>query len=201
MDRLLQYVSTHPNNGIRYYASNMTLQLMSDASYLSQPKARSVCGGFSYFGLPTAINGPISCGSWMIDCVCASVAEAEMAGGFQMAQSATNHRRIASDLGYPQPPTLLRMDNTVALGIASGEMNAKRSKSMDMRFFWLVDRVKQGQFIVDHIPGIWNIADHFTKPLPKTKFYQFCAFIIVNTDNELQQLKQKSATITFSKRM
>jgi hypothetical protein len=72
---------------------------------------------------------------------------------------------------------------------------------MDMRFFWLVDRVKQGQFIVDHIPGIWNIADHFTKPLPKTKFYQFCAFIIVNTDNELQQLKQKSATITFSKRM
>jgi hypothetical protein len=25
MDRLLQYVSTHPNNGIRYYASNMIL--------------------------------------------------------------------------------------------------------------------------------------------------------------------------------
>jgi hypothetical protein len=201
MDRLLQYVSTHPNNGIRYYASNMILQLMSDASYLSRPKARSVCGGFGYFGLPTAINGPISCGSWMIDCVCASVAEAEIAGGFQIAQIATNHRRIASDLGYPQPPTLLRMDNTVALGIASGQMNAKRSKSMDMRFFWLVDRVEQGHFIVDHIPGIWNIADHFTKPLPKTKFYQFCAFIIVNTDNELQQLKQKSATITFSKRM
>ncbi len=80
-------------------------------------------------------------------------------------------------------------------------MNAKRSKSMDMRFFWLVDKVEQGQFTVDHIPGIWNIADHFTKPLPKIKFYQFCAFIIVNTDNELQQLKQKSATITFSERM
>ena len=137
----------------------------------------------------------------MIDCVCASVAEAEIAGGFQIAQSATNHRRIVSDLGYPQPATLLRMDNTVALGIASGQMNAKRSKSMDMRFFWLVDRVEQGQFIVDHIPGIWNIADHFTKPLPKTKFCQFCAFIIVNTDNEPQQPKQKSETITFSKRM
>ena len=80
-------------------------------------------------------------------------------------------------------------------------MNAKRSKSMDMRFFWLVDRVEQGQFIVDHIPGIWNIADHFTKPLPKTKFCQFCAFIIVNMDNEPQQPKQKSETITLSKRM
>jgi hypothetical protein len=45
------------------------------------------------------------------------------------------------------------MDNTVALGLAQGSLNAKRSKSMDMRFFWLVDRVKQKQFIVDHIPG------------------------------------------------
>jgi hypothetical protein len=172
MERLiLQYVYSHQNNGIRYYASNMVLQLMSDASYLSRPKARSVCGSFSYFGLPTTINGPISCGSWMIDCVCASVAEAETAGGFQAAQTASHHRRIASDLGYPQRATALRMDNTVAIGIASGTMNAKRSKSMDMRFFWLVDRVEQGQFVVSHVPGIWNIADHFTKPLPKAKFY------------------------------
>jgi hypothetical protein len=72
------------------------------------------------------------------------------------------------------------MDNTVALGIASGKMNAKRSKSMDMRFFWLVDRVKQQHFVVSHIPGIWNIADHFTKPLPKQKFYQFLRFLVVN---------------------
>ncbi len=76
MERLLRYVSSHSNNGICYYASSMTLQLMSDASYLSRPKARSVCGHFSYLGDTTAINGPISCGSWMIDCVCASVAEA-----------------------------------------------------------------------------------------------------------------------------
>jgi hypothetical protein len=111
-ERLLQYVYSHQNNGIRYYASNMVLQVMSDASYLSRPKARSVCGSFSYFGLPTTINGPISCGSWMIDCVCASVAEAETAGGFQAAQTAFHHRRIASDLAYPQRATALRMDNT-----------------------------------------------------------------------------------------
>ena len=150
MHRLLQYVSTHHNNGIRYYASLMILQLMSDASYLCRPKARSVCGGFSYLGPSNAINGPISCGSWMIDCVCASVAEAEIAGGFPIAQAATHHRRILSDRGYPQPPTLLRMDNTVELGLASGQMNAKRSKSMDMRFFWLVDRVASNN-------SMWNM--------------------------------------------
>ncbi len=184
MERLLQYVSTHQNNGIRYYASNMILQLMSDASYL--------CSSTSYLGSPDAINGPISCGSRMISCVCASVLEAELAGGFQAAQTATHHRRILSDLGYPQPATMLRMNNTIAL--------VKRSKSMDMRFFWLVDRVEQQQFVVSHIAGIWNIADHFKKPLPKNKFDQFFHFLVVNMDNEPKTTKQKTVTVTVSKR-
>jgi hypothetical protein len=35
MERVLQYLSTHKNYGVRYYASNMQLQGQSDASYLS----------------------------------------------------------------------------------------------------------------------------------------------------------------------
>ena len=199
MDRLLQYVSTHRNIGIRYYASNMILNMLSDASYLSRPRARSVLGFYGYLGLPNGINGPIACGSLVIKCVVASVAEAELAGGFKAAQIAVMHRRTLHDLGYPQPPTLLRMDNSVAIGLATNAINAKRSKTMDMRFFWLIDRVKQGQFIVGHIPGIWNPADHFTKALPKAKFYQFLIFIAINMDNEAKSARTKSKTITFPK--
>ena len=91
------------------------------------------------------------------------------------------------------------MDNTVAIGLAQASLNAKRSKSMDMRFFWLVDRVAQKQFTVDHIPGEWNIADHFTKPLPKGKFYQFFPFLAVNMDNEPEPFRLQSKTITITK--
>ncbi len=100
---------------------------------------------------------------------------------------------------YPQPHTLLRIDNTVAIGLARGSINAKRSKSMAMRFFWLADRVKQNHFIVDHIPGIWNVADHFTKPLPKGKFYHFFQYLAVNMDNEPQPNRLKSVTVTIYK--
>jgi hypothetical protein len=93
------------------------------------------------------------------------------------------------------------MDNTVALGIASGTMNAKRSKSMDMRFFWIIDRVEQGQFIVSNVPGIWNIADHFTTALPKGKFDQFNKYLIVNTDNKPKKDQLKTSTVTFPKEM
>ncbi len=38
MFRLLGHASRHRNIGVRYYASNMLLQLLSDASYLCRPK-------------------------------------------------------------------------------------------------------------------------------------------------------------------
>jgi hypothetical protein len=34
---------------------------------------------------------------------------------------------------------------------------------MDMRFYWIKDRVKQGQFNVYWGPGYQNLADYFTK--------------------------------------
>jgi hypothetical protein len=57
---------------------------MSDASYLCCPRAASVVGLLAYLGAANAINGPISYNSKMISCVVASVAEAELAGGFQV---------------------------------------------------------------------------------------------------------------------
>jgi hypothetical protein len=196
LDRLLAYASTHRNNGIRYYASNMRYNTMSDASYLCRPRARSVYGHFSYLGEDDSINGPISCASKMISCVVASVAEAELGGGFQAAQLAVQHRNTLHDLGYPQPPTTLRMDNTVALSIAKGKVDGKRSKSMDMRFFWIVDRVRRQQFNCYHIPGEWNIADFFTKPLPRTKFYQFYYYLAINMDTADDGSASEIATAT-----
>jgi hypothetical protein len=61
-----------------------------------------------------------------------------------------------------------------------------------------VDRIKQQQFKAVHIPGMWNIADHFTKPLPKHKFYQFPEFIAI--DNKTTAIKLQVKTVTFPKR-
>ena len=48
--QLLDYVATHPNARIRYVASDMILNLHSDASYLSEPKAKSRAGGHFWIG-------------------------------------------------------------------------------------------------------------------------------------------------------
>ncbi len=198
-ERLPQYVSSHQNIGSRFYASTMQLQVQSDASYLCRTKARSVLGGYHYLGFPDRTNGPIFCTSKIISCVFSSVAEAELGAAFQNAQKAAEFRNTLAELGYPQPATTIMIDNTVAEGLAADTINAKRSKSMDMRFFWLRDRIKKGQFNVKHLSGKWNIADFFTKSLPKLKFYQFFPYIAINRDELPTIRRRKPTTITMTK--
>jgi hypothetical protein len=43
----------------------------------------------------------------------------------------------------------------------------KHTRAMDMRFYWVKDRVKQGQCHVYWHPGYQNLEDYFTKhPFP-----------------------------------
>jgi hypothetical protein len=195
MERLLQYVSCHQNQGIRFHASNMQLQIQSDASYLCRTKARSVLGGLHYLGTTTLINGPFFCTSKTISCVVSSAAEAELGAAFQNAQKGAQFRNTLTELGYPQHPTTILVDNTVAEGLATDTINAKRSKSMDVRFFWLRDRIQKAQFFIRHLPGRWNISDFFTKPLPKEKFEQFAPFIIVTVDPLVKKSQQRTVVM------
>lgn len=53
-----------------------------------------------------------------------------------------------------------------------------RSRSIDMRFFWLRGRVEQGQFKVMWHGREQNIADYFTKDLSTKEFTSMRAFIV-----------------------
>ena len=49
----------------------------------------------------------------------ASIREAEYAAAFYTTQMASGLRKPLSDLGYPQPPTYILVDNEVASGIVA----------------------------------------------------------------------------------
>jgi hypothetical protein len=53
--------------------------------------------------------------------------------------------------------------NTTTTGYRNGTIKQKRTKAMDMRFYWIKDKVKQGQFGVYWGPGYQILADYFTK--------------------------------------
>ena len=101
----------------------MRLHTQSDGSYCTRSRRRSVAGGIAYLGNeedPTEINdGPILVYSTVIQNFMASIGEAEYAAAFYTAQMAVGLRKTLSDLGYPQPPTYILVDNKIAYGIAS----------------------------------------------------------------------------------
>ena len=167
--RMLAYMKTYPDAKLIFKASKMELMVHSDASYLCETGARSRAGGIMWMGdttEPTQTNGAVTCISKIIDAVVASAGEAEYAALFMVGQEAESIRTILTEMGHIQPATPIKCDNACAVGIANSTMKMKRSKAMDMRFHWIRDRVRQGNFVVSWIKGSDNLADFFTKPLP-----------------------------------
>ena len=93
----------------------------------------------------------------------ASVTETEIASAFENAKEAMPLRNKLIFLDHPQPTTPIQVDNTTAVSFANKTLKQKRSKAIDMRFYWLQDRVAQGQFKIYWHPGSENNADYYTK--------------------------------------
>ena len=88
MTQLLDYLASKPNATIRFHASKMILNVHSDASYLSEPNAKSRVAG-RYFlgevpsnGQPIMTNGNIFVMCGILKFVVCSAAEAELAALF-----------------------------------------------------------------------------------------------------------------------
>jgi hypothetical protein len=136
---------THPDAIIWHRASDMILNVHSDASYLSAPKAHSRAGGYFFLGSipqdgdPIKLNGAIHITYTILKLVAASAAEAELGSLFLNAQEAKVLQLILTELGHPQPPTPIHIDNTTTVGIDNNTIKGQRSRAMEMRFFWLLD--------------------------------------------------------------
>ena len=193
-DRLLAYVASHPDNQLVFTGCDMILHMQSDGSHLSRSRSRGVAGGITYFGnatSPTHVKGAVHVHSCILDVVVASDAECEYASLYSLARMDTWLRATATVLGYPQPATIIFCDNACAVGIATDTVKLNRTKSIDMRFHWIRDRVRQGQFVVEWHQGANNLADFFTKPLP-VHIHQAILPFLVNTPVPSQNLHQRS---------
>ena len=140
--RLLDYAATHPDAKIRFNASNMVYWNHSDASYLSEPKAKSRASVHHFLsthpaklkpGQSPPLNGPIHVLCALIGPVMASAAEAEVGAAFMNAQDGCPIRQTLIELGHPQPPTVLQTNNKCAEGILNDTIKQRRSKAIDMQ--------------------------------------------------------------------
>lgn len=150
--QIMDYAATYPDIFIRYYASDVILYVDSDAAYLVALKAKSCISGYFYLSDHPRCTQTLSLnGAILVECktlrhVVSTAAEAETAGVFHNTQMAIPIWRILGFLGHPQPDTPVKTDNTTATGFIHNNIHQKRSKSWDMRYYWLREKQTKDQF-------------------------------------------------------
>ena len=60
----------------------------------------------------------------------------------------------------------------------------QRTRHINIRYFFLKDRINKEEISVVHCPTEYMIANFFTKPLQGAKFIEFRDIIMGNTLNE-----------------
>ena len=111
---MLDYLATLPNAKVSFYASNMVLNIHSDASYLSEFGAKSRAAGVYFMGetpqdeKPITRNGNIFVVCGMLKFVAASAAEAELGALHLNGQEAVGPRNALEAVGFPQPATSMK---------------------------------------------------------------------------------------------
>ncbi len=133
VDQFLDYTWTHPDAKIRYQAFGMILNVHSNASYLSASRAHSQAGGYFFlgsipvYGDPIKLNGDIHITCTIFKLVAASAAKVELGALFLNAQEAKILRLTLDELGHPQPPTPIHIDNTTTIGIVNNTIMRQQS--------------------------------------------------------------------------
>jgi hypothetical protein len=118
---------------VRFYASDMIMNIHLVASYLSETGARSRACGIFFMGRmpkngePIKINGAFYVNATIMKFVVASVAEAELGALFHNCQDGIIFRKTLADMGHPQPKTPVHCNNATAVGIANNTIKRQCS--------------------------------------------------------------------------
>jgi hypothetical protein len=90
---------------------------------------------------------------------------------------------MMAEMGHPQDETDMKTDNSTTDGIIKKTVQQKRSKSMDMRFYWIQDRVEQGKFDIGWAEYDTNMGDYFTKHNSPTHHNSIHQYYLHRTTN------------------
>ncbi|EAQ84778.1 hypothetical protein CHGG_08792 [Chaetomium globosum CBS 148.51] len=149
---------------------DMRMMAFADASLADRLPSRQSTGGHSVF----LAGAPVLWKSKKQTFVALSTTEAEFTNLTPTALSTMWVSQILKDCGIPQKiPTVIFTDSNNAYKTVLNPMNRARTRTIDIRYKWIIEKVQKGELSVNHLPGAQMPADGLTKPLSKEKHAAF----------------------------
>ena len=158
LTQLSKYCTAHPGATFRFTASNTTLSVKSAV------KGRSRAAGYFFMTSTTLTpNGPYK-PNRAVHVLCHIMRE--VGALFHIGKEACPLRIALEEIEHPQPATPVAADNNTAGGTATDTVKQMRSKAINMHFYGIRNRVRQGQFKIFCSKGQTKRADYFSKHHP-----------------------------------
>ena len=174
--RVLRYLNGTLDRKLIIGASDISLMnVFVDASYAIHDDMKSHTGGCIIFcrgalmskSIKQRLNTKSSC-------------EAELVGTSDYIPSAIYARLFLMAQGYEIKPSVLHQDNESAIKLEKNgkSSSGQKTRHVDIRHFFVTDRIKKKEFVVKYCPTEVMAADFFTKPLQGNLFKKLSALVM-----------------------
>jgi hypothetical protein len=180
LKRLLTYIKNTIDLKLRLRANAMNIVMWwADAAFAVRDDYKSQSGRGMSLG-----TGMIQCKSNKQSTTENSSTTAEVISSSDALIMIIWTTNFLKGQGYPVKDTILFQDNMSAIKLERNgrQSSSKRTRHLNIRHFFIKDRVDAGELNVKHCGTDDMIADYFTKPLQGNKFRKFRDLIMGVTD-------------------
>lgn len=163
LDRILKYLNGTREEGITLSMDpkNPSVRACIDAAYACHEDMQSHTGMTITLG-----KGPIFAKSTKQKLVSRSSTEAEQIALSDGAGLAIWINKLLQDQGYRMPPAIVYQDNKSTIHLANnGRSTSEKTRHIDVRYFWIKDRIDKGEVRIEYLPTAEMTADVLTKPI------------------------------------
>ncbi|GMF35414.1 unnamed protein product [Phytophthora fragariaefolia] len=145
------------------------LKAFADADFANRVDDRKSIAGY----ITQLCESTISWASPTERTVALHTTEAEYMALSLLVQEVIHLRHMLKELKVKQTkPSEVFVDNESARKLANNPEFHSRTKHIDVRHHFVRERVERKEITVTRVAGVENVADTFTKPLPRAKFEQ-----------------------------
>ena len=149
---------------------NLGLHAYADAAFADRELTRHSTGGHIVF----AAGAPLHWKTKRQTIVALSSTEAEFMNLTPTGMALIWVHNMLAEVGHKQKiPTLLYTDSQNARHIALNPLQMARTRHIDLRYKWIIEKVTGGFFNLGHVGTADMAADGLTKPLQREKHRQF----------------------------
>ena len=160
------YIKNTMDFGLTYYRDTGDISpiAFADADYGGCRDTRRSTSGYVFM----MAGGPVTWSSKRQATVALSTVEAEYVAISRCAQQMLWMQSWLSEVEIPYTlPGVIKGDNRGAIALTKNTKDHGKVKHIDIRHHYIRELLESGRIIMEQVPSADNLADIFTKPLPR----------------------------------